>query len=276
MYPNYQQPTQIGFTASQSGVLPSTLDKVNPAHYNAIKEFIGKFPQARLASFSGLVLYDTLRIDAGVIPSREFNFFQNALGQQQGLFVAGTQYSKQEIDIHPWMTTGGQFTLGYEALIWSMGVQVHIVSSLDESVQSGNNFVNLPLDPGALGAEAVTDPIKMANVMRAYQESLFFSFFLNSTDFEAGPLWRFPAGPYGQSGFSSMCSGATAPAFAVTDGAVNNGVGAAYQMPILRHLPAQTNFGVKMKVQNPFTTANVGTARIVVTLEGIGIKPVSG
>jgi hypothetical protein len=273
---NYNQPSQFGLTQSQVGVMPTTMDKINPNHYNAIKQFIDKFPQARLASFSGLVLYDTLRIDAGVLPSREFVFFQNGLGQQQGLFVAGTGYAKQGIDIHPWITQSGQLSLGYEALIWSIGVQVHLVSSLDESVQSSGNFVNLALDPGAITAEAATDPIKMANALRAYQESLFFRFFINSTDFELGPLWRFPAGPYGQSGFASMCSGATAPAFAVTDGAVNNGFGAAYQMPILRHLPAQTRFGIAMAVQNPFTTANIGTARIVVTLEGIGIQPVTG
>jgi hypothetical protein len=276
MYPNYQQPTQIGFTGSQVGVMPSTMDKINPSHYNAIKEFIARFPKARLASFSGLVLYDTLRVDPGVLPQRDFVFFQNGLGQNQGLVVANTQYAKQEIDIHPWITTGGQFNQGYEALIWGIGVQVHIVSSLDESLQTSGNAVNLALDPGALTAEAATDPIKMGNVLRAYQESLFFSFFLNSTDFEVGPLWRFPAGIYGQSGFASMCSGATAPAFAVTDGAVNNGMGACYQMPILRHLPSLTKFGVRMKTQNPFTTANVGTARIVVTLEGIGIQPVTG
>jgi len=31
-----------------------------------------------------------------------------------------------------------------------------------------------------------------------------------------------------------------------------------------------------MAVQNPFTIANVGTVRVVVTLEGIGIQPVTG
>lgn len=276
MYPGrYDQSPQIGFTGSQMGGLPTTLDQINPSYYWQIEQFIRE-KGGRLASFTGVVLYDTVRVDAGVLPSRDFNFFQNAVGQQQGLFVAGTQYTKQEIDVSPWIVGGGTLAKDYEALIWSIGVQFHVVSALDESVQSSGNAINLTLDPGAITAEAATDPVKMGNIMRACQEGLYFKLFVNSTGFEDGPGWRFPAGPYGQSGYASMCSGATAPAFAVTDGAANNGFGWAYQMPIMRHIPQLTKFGVKMTVQNPFTTANVGTLRIVVTLEGIGISPITG
>lgn len=275
MYPRYDQSPQIGFIGSEMGGLPTTLDQINPSYYWQIEQFI-RARGGRLASFTGVVLYDTVRVDAGVLPTRDFNFFQNAVGQNQGLFVANTQYTKQEIDVSPWIVGGGTLAKDYEALIWSIGVQFHIVSSIDESAQSGGNAINLTLDPGAITAEAATDPVKMGNLMRAFQEGLYFKLFVNSTSFEDGPGWRFPAGPYGTSGFASMCSGATAPAFAVTDGAANNGFGWAYQMPIMRHIPQLTKFGVKMSVQNPFTTANVGTVRIVVTLEGIGISPVTG
>lgn len=277
----YDQAPQFAFPGSQIGTLPSTLDSINPQYYAQIMQFLtqkfGSPERARLASIQGTVLYDTLRVDAGVLPLREFDFYQTPVGQVQGLFVAGTQYTKQKIDVHPWLTNGGQLSRGYECLIWSIGVQFHIVSSLDESLQvAPSNALGLTLDPGSITAEAVTDPIKMGNLMRACQEGLHFEFFINQTPFESGPGWRFPSGCYGISGFASMCSGATAPAFAVTDGAANNGFGYSYQFPVMRHIPELTKFGITMAVQNPFTTANVGAMRIVTTLEGIGIGPVTG
>jgi hypothetical protein len=275
MYPGYDNPPNFQFTQGSIGVLPSTLDQVNPSYFQQIADFVDRHG-GRLASITGVVLYDTLRIDSGVLPLRDFLFFQNAVGQAQNLFVAGTSYTKQEIDVSPWIVGGGQLAKGYEALIWSIGVQVHVVGALDDSLQTAGNFINLALDPGSLASEAAGDPVKMGNLMRALQESLYFQLFVNQTGFEDGPLWRFPSGPYGVSGFSAMTSALTAPAFAVADGAINNGFGWAYQMPVMRHIPELTKFGVRMKTQNPFTTANVEALRVVVTLEGIGLQPITG
>ncbi len=274
-YQGYDIPPQIGFVGSSIPGLPSTLDEVNPAYYDQILKFVMD-KGGRLASFSGVVLYDTLRIDAGVLPTRDFVFFQNPVGATQGLFVAGTQYSKQDIDIHQWISNGGQLSQGYEALLWEIGVQFHIVGSLDNSVQSAGNAINLALDPGTLTTAVAADGVLMGNTMRAFQESLFFSFFINQTNFELGPGWRFPAGVFGAAGFAAQCSGATAPAFAIEDGYINNGFGWAYQMPVMRHLPPLTKFGVRMSVQNPLTTALVGPVRVVVTLSGLGVQPVTG
>lgn len=276
MYPGYNPQTQIGFQNTVLGVQPSTLDNINPAYYWQIEQFIRE-KGGRLASFSGLVLYDTLRIDAGVLPSREFTFFTNPVNSQQALFVAGTQYTKQDIDVHQWITNGGQLSQGYEALIWEIGVQFHVVASQDNSVQAAGNFINLPLDPGTAATVAATDATLSANVMRACQESLFFSFFLNQTTFELGPGWRFPAGCYGISGYNALAHSTAQIALGVfTDGAANNGFGWSYQMPVMRHLPPLTRFGVKMAVQNPFTTALTGPIRVVVTLGGIGVQPITG
>lgn len=267
--PNYQ------FPGSSVPQLPTTLDSINPAYYHQIAQFIAA-KGGRLASVAGVVLYDTLRIDAGVLPTRDFVFYQNTVGNQQGLFVAGTTYTKQEIDTHPWVINSGQLATGYEALIWSIGVQFHIVGSLDNSVQTAGNPINLALDPGTLTTAAAADGILMGNLLRAFQEGLYFELFVNQTTFELGPGWRFPAGAYGGSGFAAMCSGATAPAFAIEDGVANNGFGFQYQMPVMRHIPPLTKFGIRMKVQNPFTTALAGPVRVVTTLEGIGIQPVTG
>jgi len=270
----YDTPPNYGFPGSSIPQLPTTLDMINPAYYQQIANFIVN-KGGRLASVAGVVLYDTVRVDAGALTTKDFVFFQNPVGATQGLFVAGTQYAKQEIDIHPWVSNGGQLSTGYEALIWSIGVQFHIVAAKDATLATGN-ALGLTLDPGAVTTEATGDLAKLANVLRAFQEGIFFKLFVNQTDFESGPGWRFPAGPYGGSGFAAMASAATAPAFMQGDGVINNGFGVAYQMPIMRHIPSLTKFGVRMSVQNPFTTANVGQVRIAVTLEGIGLQPVTG
>jgi hypothetical protein len=254
--------------------LPTTLDQINPAYYSQIAQFVAD-KGGRLASVTGVTLYDTLRVDPGVMPSRDFNFFQNAVGSQQGLFVANTNYTKQEIDVHPWLSNGGQLAKGYEALIWSIGVQFHVIGSVDDTVQTTGNSIGLPLLIGTLNTKLITDAVSMGNLLRACQESFQFSLFINQTQFEAGPGWRFPAGEFGGSGFASM-GGATAPAFQIADGVANNGFGWAYQMPVMRHIPELTKFGVKMSVQNPFSTVGTLDFRIVVTLNGIGVQPVTG
>lgn len=278
---NFLDPTNFGYGGSSTGVLPTTLDSgINPGFLSQISSFLAArqvngLPSVRLSSVIGVELYDTLRIDAGVLPQTTFNFFQNGINALQGLFVAGTQYRKQEIDVTQYVK-GGILSKGYEALIWNIGVQFHTTSALDESVQTatGSSYVNLPLDPGTLTGEAAGDGIRQANLMRALQESLWFEFRINQTGFENGPGWRFPSGQYGIDGGIAMAGVQANP---LADGALSNGLGGwGYQMPIMRYLPEQTPFTVDMTVQNPFTTANVGPLRVVVTLGGIILTPVTG
>lgn len=281
MYPGYDQAPQFAFPGSQIGTLPSTLDSINPQYYQQIAAFLtskfGSPERARLASIQGIVLYDTLRVDQGVLPTREFDFFQTPVGQNQGLFIAGTQYTKQKIDVHPWLTNGGQLSRGYECLIWSIGVQFHIVQSLDDTVQAApSNAIDLALLPGLATTQVEADIILMGNVLRAFQEGLHFEFFINQTPFESGPGWRFPAGCYGASGFNALDGRADATTESLGDGVINNGFGWAYQFPVMRHIPELTKFGVTMSVQNPFNMTANQRVRIVVTLEGIGIGPVTG
>lgn len=256
----YDNAPNFGFTQSSLPGLPTTLDQINPSYYQQIANFIAA-NGGRLASICGVELYDTLRVDPGTLPQRDFIFFQNANGQQQALFVSGTAYTKQEIDISPWIVGGGQLAKGYEALIWQITVQFTVLQSPDATLQTTGNFLNLALDPG-LGA-----PIEhMGNLMRAFQESTYFVLYVNQTNFEDGPGWRFPAGPYGISGDVGSA----------TDGWANNGVGWAYQMPVMRHLPELTKFGVRMKVQNPFILDAGVTVRVRVGLCGIGLQPITG
>lgn len=256
----YDNPPNFGFYNSSLPGLPTTLDEINPSYYQQIANFISA-NGGRLASICGVELYDTLRIDAGTLPLRDFIFFQNALGQQQQLFVTGTPYTKQEIDVSPWIVGGGQLAKGYEALVWQITVQFAIVAGNGTLQPVGTNYVNLALDPGAPAAN-----INLGGYMRAFQQSTYYVLFVNQTNFEDGPGWRFPAGPYGISGDvgGQEC------------GWVNNGTGWAYQMPVMRHIPELTKFGVRMKVENPFILDAGAAVQIRVGLCGIGIQPVTG
>lgn len=256
----YDNPPNFGFYQSSLPGLPTTLDEINPSYYQQISNFISA-NGGRLASISGVTLYDTLRVDSGTLPLKDFIFYQNANGQQQQLFISNAPYTKQEIDISPWIVGGGQLAKGYEALVWEISVQFAIVANTDATLQTAGNFLNLALDPG-LGAPAA----KLGNLMRAFQESTYFVLFVNNTNFEDGPGWRFPAGSFGISG----------DAGGLDDGWANNGVGWAYQMPVMRHLPELTKFGIRMKMQNPFIVDPGVTVRIRVGLTGIGIQPVTG
>lgn len=270
----YQGDTSFGFTNSMTGALPTTLNQINPAYYAQIGQFIQERGlQARLSSVIGVRLYDTVRIDAGVLPTKTFTFFANGIGQSQSLFVTNTtSYNKQAIDVSPWIDQGKLYN-GYEALIWSIQIQIHTVAAIDESVQSSGDYVNLTLDPGTLTGEAATDAIRQANTLRAFQEGVYARLFVNQTNFEDGPLVLFPAGKYGTGGGIAAAGVQAAP---LADGALTNGFGWEYQMPVMRVIPEQTKFGVAMQVQNPFTTANVGAIRVVCVLEGIGVQPVTG
>jgi hypothetical protein len=271
----YQQTPEYGFPESVPAGMPTTLDDINPAYYGMLEAFIERH-EGRLASISGVRLYDTLRVDAGIMPITTFTFYQNGLNENQSLFVAsGTTYRKQNIDVSYWID-GGKLSKGYEALLWSMQVHVQLPGAGDNSVQAAGNAVNLPLDPGLVSAEtaaAAGAAFKAGNLMRAIMESFYFEFFINNSTFEHGTADLFPTA-YGAGNQLALAGVVAAP---IADGMVSNTNGYCYSFPIMRHLPELTRFGVRMMSQNPFTTAvTLSPFRIKVILEGIGIQPLTG
>jgi len=271
----YDQSPQFGFVNSAMGGLPTTLDQINPAYYNQIANFVAA-NGGRLASISGIRLYDGLRVDSGVMPLTTFTFFQNGVNEQQSLFVAtGTTYRKQNIDVSYWVDSG-KLSQGYEALIWSMQVQIQLPGAGDNTVQTSGNSVNLPLDPGLVSAEtaaAAGAPFKAGNVMRAILESFYFELFVNNTSFEHGPTYLFPTA-YGAGNQLALAGVVANP---IADGALSNTTGWCYQFPVMRHIPSLTRFGVRMTCQNAFTTAvTLSPFRVNVILDGIGVQPVTG
>lgn len=266
-----QQPPLFGYSDSElSGLLPSTLDTVNPAYYPAIEAFVRKH-NGRLASITGVRLYDFYRADVGVMPQQQFIFFANGVSQNQQLLVSGTSYKKNNIDVSFWVD-GGKLSSGYEALIWSMQLVLLLPNSKDESLQTTGNAINLTNDPGIISGESATDAIKMGNLMRAILEGSYFEFFLNNSTFEHGTGMLFPSS-YGPGNFNALVGTVAAPG---ADGLVSNTCGYSYQMPILRHIPSMQRFGVRGQFQNNFDTTNTLPFRLGMILEGIGVSPVTG
>ena len=270
----YDQPTQFGFPGSNVGVLPSTLDQVNPQYYPMIKDFINSVGgQARLASISGIRLYDTLRVDPGTLPLTTFTFMQNGVGQQQSMFVASnTSYRKQNIDVTYWVDNG-KLSKGYEALIWSIQFVIQIPNAVDQEVQASGNTVGLTQIPGTQATAGAA--IQAGNYLRAILESFYAELFLNNTTFEHGPVSLFPSA-YGVGNAVSIFDGGA-------DGAWSNTVGWCYTMPVMRHIPDQTKFGVRLTNQNNWQNNNGASPavdgldfRIMCILDGIGVQPVTG
>lgn len=274
----YDNSPNFNFTGSSIPGLPTTLNYINPAYYHQIADFV-RDRGARLASVNGLVLYDTLRMDpATTLSTSGFRFFQNGVNTQQGLYNAGTAYTKNTIDIHKWIQNG-KLDDGYEALIWSIQIRIQLPGASDETVQTSGNALNLTNSAGAIFNEAAAagqgDAIKTGNVLRAMQEGLFFEFKINDTSFESGPGWRFPSVYH--AGNQIAISGVVASA--ISDAAMGNSMGWAYQMPVMRHIPSNTRFSVDMQVQNAMAfalTDGIPQFRIVCILEGIGISPITG
>jgi len=270
----YDMPTQFGFPGSQVGILPSTLDSVNPQYYPQIKAFLDAIGGwGRLASISGIRLYDTLRIDPGTLPLQTFTFFQNGLGQTQNMFVAtGSTYRKQNIDVTYW-TDNGKLSKGYEALIWSIQFIIQLPGSVDQAVQTTGNTLGLTKIPGTQATAGAA--LQIGNYMRAILESFYAELFLNNSTFEHGPLSLFPS-CYGVGNEISTFDGGS-------DAALSNTVGWCYTMPVMRHIPELTKFGVRLANQNAWQNDNGASPvadgldfRLVCVLDGIGVQPVTG
>ena len=270
----YDAPTQFGFPSSNVGVLPTTLDAVNPQYYPMIADFIRSVGgQARLASISGIRLYDTLRIEPGLLPLNTFTFFQNGVGQQQSMFInQSTTYRKQNIDTTFW-TDNGRLSKGYEALIWSIQLLVQLPNAADQAVQSSGPTVGLTRIPGMQSTAGAA--IQAGNYMRAILESFYAELFVNNSTFEHGPLQLFPSA-YGVGNAVSIGTD-------IADGAWSNTVGWCYQMPVMRHIPDLTKFGVRLSNQNAWINSDAASPvaegidfRIMCVLEGIGVQPVTG
>ena len=256
------------------GAMPSTLDHVSPDSYDMISKIIKANPGARLASFYGLRLYDTARVQAGTaLGSSEFELFATPVGQSTTEMNGTTQYTKTKIDTN--MSVSRQLPASQEAWITSIQVRVLITGSLDDSTLTGNNL-GLANNPGIGTSIVAADDILATNLAQAALEGIYLRFSYNQTTFEEGPLCLFPS-RYGISGYSGQVNvtpNAAGTGVVQNETAVNNGFGYVYRLPVYRHIESLYQFNVTVQaLQNFSPTRNF---RIQVILEGLGAKGVTG
>lgn len=257
----------IRFTNSEIDLLPTTLGQINPAYYNQIAAFIAS-TNGSLRSYYGYRLYDTLRVDVGTMPISSYTFFAQGQQSQGALFVAGTSYTKQDIDTN--LQDDGKLPTEYDMLIWGFGCEIITTGVLPTSSITSGNTVNLTNNPGTendvAGAASV---IFQSNLLKAYQESCYVEFFVNNATFENGTLDFFPAGPYGTSAGRAVDGNNF-----IHEGRENNGFGLMYNTPIMRYLPSQMRFGVRLNNRVSFTNTRPTLLRFY--LEGLLVAPITG
>ena len=256
------------------GAMPSTLDHVSPDSYDMISKIIKANPGARLASFYGLRLYDTARVQAGTaLGSSEFELFATPVGQSTTEMNGSTQYVKSKIDTN--MSVSRQLPASQEAWITSIQVRVLITGSLDDSTLTGANL-GLANNPGIGTSIVAADDILATNLAQAALEGIYLRFSYNQTTFEEGPLCLFPS-RYGISGYSGQVNvtpNAAGTGVVQNETAVNNGFGYVYRLPVYRHIESLYQFNVTVQALQNFTPTR--NFRIQVILEGLGAKGVTG
>ena len=232
-------------------------------------------PNARLASFYGLRLFDTIRVVAGTaLPLGETEMFAVPVGNTTTELNGTTQYQKTFQDTN--MRNTRQLPQGQEAWITSIQARVLISGSLDDTVQTSGQSLGLANAPGLGNTLAAGDDVLAVNLAQAVYESVYLRFLYNQVTFEEAPLWGFPS-RYGVSGFAggyAYVPGTAGTTIAQNEVAVNNGFGFPFQLPMLRHIDSLYQFSVGLQSYNNFVPTR--NFRIQVILEGLGAKSVTG
>jgi hypothetical protein len=212
-----------------------------------------------VADAFGCRLYDRKRFKAGAaVPTTPTRFFAIGLGQSDFVVNATTeQYSKSKVDTN--MVAGGQLTAGQFFVCQSIQAVVTVTAATDTTYPTSGAGTELPTNTVAAAA------IAASNLTNAILNQAHCTFVCGSKEYESGLLIHFPS-RYGISGYAG---------FGVStnfEGAVNNGFGAPYELPIEREIPPLVNFGVDVQFVQALTIDRQFT--ITMVLEGIIYRPV--
>lgn len=263
----YQQ--QFGLPAFPgANVNPSTLDRINPAHYQAIADIVGNGQGVK--SFFGHRLFDTARLKAGALSSsHRQTLFQKPAGEQGAMFNSSAdKYNKLASDTNYEGSASGLPT-GYEFWCWSMQVIVEVPGMLNDSNHTANDFVGLPNATGLVSATLAADALLGANLAVALRRALHVQLTINNGKFERGNIALFPSKSVVTGAGSSTGTFATP----VNDVVFCNG-GDEYKFPIIRHIDSQMKFGVELSVSNDLTLPC--DLPVTIVLEGLMAQPVTG
>jgi hypothetical protein len=155
-------------------------------------------------------LYDRQRYVTGTaVPTGEIIVYSIPLGQQGNVINAtATTYSKTQIDTN--INQPNQLPKGDVFICTSIQVKLEFVGALDTTITSGEALVPTPTGT----------PPSVTNNMRCALYGGYIQMVIGPTNYESGPLWQFPAGPYAMSGMAGAGISTTS-----TESFIQNGIG---------------------------------------------------
>jgi len=248
--------------------LPSTLDKVNPAHLAAIGDIVAQ--GGGVKSYYGHRMVDTIRLAAGTVTrSHSKKLFTKGKGERETLFNDGSlSYEKSGLDTN-FDGTGNGLPSGHAFYAWSMQFIIEVSGSLPDSTYASGDLVTLTNVIGSQASLAAADPIMASHTILALRRYLTAALSVTNAKFENGPLGLFPS----KSRVEGAGSSTGTVAQALNDFVLGNG-GEAYTFPIIRGIDGQQKFNVEVKAESDFTLpCNV---QITAVLEGLYEQPITG
>lgn len=249
--------------------LPSTFDYVTPTQIGELARRISEDRAAgndgRLVSLYGDVLYDSFRILSGTLAEGEYDLFSTPKGQQATPLNGGAAAAYRKTLAQTNMTSANQLPGGNE--FWAVNMQVYLALSglLDDTTNPDGSVIS----PGIESAAVAADAVNATNLMQTLQENISVTFYINGTEFEGGPIGLFPS-RFGISGYAANFAyipGAAGTTIGINETGINNGFGVPRELPIVRHIPPLTQFGVKLRVHSTFTMTRIVNAKVA--FEGI-------
>ena len=137
-------------------------------------------------------IYQRQRYVAGsVVPTNELTLFSTTLGNQM-FVVNSTATSFQATQIDTNISQSNQLPKGDIFICTSIQIMLQFVGALDTTITAGEALVPTP----------VGTPPSVTNNMRCALTGGYVYLTIGSATYETAPIWAFPAGPYGLSGFA--------------------------------------------------------------------------
>ena len=223
---------------------------------------VGRVTAEQAAAMAGLDVkqaldwcqYDTRYAKAAAaLPATPFQFFQNAIGQQETLINdTAVAFAKTEIDTN--MVQSGQLERGQLLIVESIQAQVTVLGNFDLTLQSVGNTTLPATLPGDNVTTAATAGNIATNLARAILRGITCKLKVGNNFFEGGPLVQFPS-EFGITGFGTSAFTGTAQAGIIVpeDSVANNGFGEPRFLRFPRIIEAGQNFAVQCTAFNAFT-----------------------
>jgi hypothetical protein len=166
---------------------PLVAENLTPSDYSLLQS-----SGANLKKMFRDCIYDRQRYVSGTaVPTTQIVVFSTPVGQQKTVINSpATTYSATLIDTN--VSQANQLPKGDIFVITSIQVKLEFVGAIDTTITSGEALVPTPTGT----------PPSVTNNMRCALYGGYIQLKLGPINYELGPLWQYPAGPYTLSGMA--------------------------------------------------------------------------